>query len=59
MDVLKRGVGFSIGLVCILGKVEGDVQKGYYLLVGFDCDSQSVIFENAANAFFNVFCNCW
>ena len=40
MDVLERGVGFRVGLVCILGEVECDIQKVNNVFVGFDGDSQ-------------------
>ena len=61
MNILKHGVGFSVGLVCILGKIECDIQKVNNLLVCFNCDFQSMVFENMANAFltFSVVMMFW
>ena len=59
VNVLKRGVGFSVGLVCVLGKIECDIQKVNNLFVDFDCDFQSFVFEDAAKTLFDVFCNLW
>ena len=55
MDVLERGVGFRVGLVCSLGEVECNIQKVNNVFVGFDGDSQAVLFEDMANAFFDAF----
>ena len=51
-NVLKRSVGFSVWLVCVLGKIECDIQKVNNLLVGFDCDFQSVLFSTMRKCIF-------
>ena len=58
-DVLERGVGFRVGLVCILGEVECDIQKSNNVFVGFDGDSQAVLFEDMANTLFDAFGSSW
>ena len=59
MDVLERGVGFRVGLVCILGEVECDIQRVNIVFLGFDGDSQAVFFEDMANALFDAFGSSW
>ena len=59
MDVLEHGIGFRVGLVCILREVECDIQKVNNVFVGFDGDSQAVLFEDIANALFDTFGSSW